>query len=84
MKRTVKSLGMFFVRLFGSKIVDAYSGEPLGRALLFSWRGVVHLIGFEGERPVRPVFLPERKVTYWKQRIGFVGADEPDFPRHRE
>lgn len=81
---TVRSLlrtaGLALARLLGSTVVDRRTGEPLGRALLFPWRGRIIVIGLgEQIRPVKAVFLPQERLTYWKQEIGFMTLPEPDF-----
>jgi hypothetical protein len=62
----------------GTKIVDVESGRTLGKAFAISWRGKIHLIGLE--TAVRPTFLPQTRLTYWKQEIGFTTHPPPDFP----
>src|SRR5262249_2769217 len=67
------------VRVFGSKIHDARTGEILGRALLVPWRGRILFIGNTGA--VEPVFLTQERLTYWKQELGFARKSAVDFPR---
>jgi len=81
MRRILRSIGVSFARLFGTKIVDVESGRTLGKAFAISWRGKVHLIGLE--TAVRPTFLPQERLTYWKQEIGFTTHQPPDFPNER-
>ena len=78
MKMFVRAIGLTLARLLGSQIVDYRSGRPLGRALLVAWRGRIHVIGLE--HSVRLVFLPQERLTYWKQEIGFTVHPPPDFP----
>jgi hypothetical protein len=78
MKMLIRNLGLTIARALGSRIVDFHSGRPLGRALLFVWRGKIHVIGLE--TAVRPVFLPQKRLTYWKQELGFTVHPPPDFP----
>jgi hypothetical protein len=66
-------------RFFGTEIADANTGERVGKALMIAWRGRIHVIGLE--RPVKPQFLPQQRLTYWKQEIGFSVYPPPDFPR---
>lgn len=80
MKRCVRHMGMFLVRLLGSDIRDETDGELLGRAFIFSWFGRVHLIGYEGV-PLRLVCVPQEKIRYWRITLGFTKAEVPDFPR---
>ena len=65
-------------RALGTEIVDARTGERLGRAFLFCWAGRVWIVGLQ--RPVCPVFLPQQRLTYWRQELGFATHPEPDFP----
>lgn len=82
MKMLVRSLGLLLARTLGSEIVDYQTGKRLGRALLIAWRGKVHVIGLEAA--VRPVFLPQKRLTYWKQEIGFTTHPKPDFPNEAQ
>lgn len=68
----------FVARLIGSRIRDAHTREVLGTAFLVSWRGKLHLIGYTGP-PIYPVFLPQGKVNYWRQSMGFTAHPDPDF-----
>jgi hypothetical protein len=58
--------------------VDIASGEAIGRALIVVWRGKIHIIGLDV--PVVPVFVPQTRITYWKQELGFTIHAAPDFP----
>ena len=60
------------------KIRDAQSGRILGRVLMIPWGGKIHVIGLP--EAVRPFFLPQKRLTYWKQEIGFTVRPAPDFP----
>src|SRR3712207_4427032 len=62
----------------GTRLSASATGQPLGRAIVIAWRGKIHVIGME--RTVRPMFLPQKRVTYWKQEIGFSKHPPPDFP----
>ena len=75
---TLRALVVHAARLLGSSVVDERTGRVLGRAMILSFRGKVHLIGLEA--PVRPVFLPQSRLTYWKQEMGFMTHPSPDFP----
>ncbi len=74
----LRNLFLRLARWLGSEIIDARTGRPLGRALLIAWRGRAWVIGLE--REVRPVFLPQTRLTYWRQELGFATHPEPDFP----
>lgn len=79
MKMWIRSLGLAIVHRIGMKIRDAESGRLLGRVLLIPWSGKIHIIGLE--QNVRPVFLPQTRLTYWKQELGFAVHPPPDFSR---
>jgi hypothetical protein len=51
----------------------------LGRVIIFPWKGKIHVIGLDAN--VRPVFLTQSRLTYWKQEMGFALHAAPDFPR---
>jgi hypothetical protein len=78
MKSCFRHLGMFFVRLLGSKIHDAHDGEYLGKALICTWKGRVYLMGYEGV-PLRMVCLPQDRLRYWRIDLGFTKAGLPDY-----
>lgn len=82
MRMWIRSVGLAITRTFGAKIVDYETGRALGRAFLFPWRGKIHVIGLE--TAVRPVFLPQKRLTYWKQEIGFTVHPPPDFPNEHK
>ena len=82
LKMLVRALGLRLARLCGTTFVDCKSGRELGRAFVFSWRGNIHVIGLE--TPVRVVWLPQKRLTYWKQEIGFTQHPSPDFPNVRD
>ncbi|MDQ6624483.1 MAG: hypothetical protein M3Y86_13495 [Verrucomicrobiota bacterium] len=69
-------------RSFGTNLIDCETGRPLGKAFVIGWRGRVHVIGLE--TAVRAVFLPQARITYWKQELGFTQHPPPDFPNVRE
>jgi N-acetylglucosaminyldiphosphoundecaprenol N-acetyl-beta-D-mannosaminyltransferase len=69
------------VDLLSREIFDLEDGRPLGRALLFGQGGGVRVIGHEGLPPLIPRFIPQERLTYWKQSIGFTTPPRPDFPR---
>ena len=78
LKLRLRNCGVALARRIGTRIVDAKTGEVLGKALILPWRGKIHVIGLEV--PVRLVWLPQKRLTYWKQQIGFVTHPPPDFP----
>ena len=75
---TLRALVVHTARLLGSPVRDQRTGRVLGRAMILSFRGKVHLIGLDAV--VRPVFLPQPRLTYWKQELGFTTHPDPDFP----
>jgi hypothetical protein len=83
MKPLKQSIRDFILRLtdvLASEITDCVSGERLGRGLVVGLGGKVAVIGYSG-RPLTPCFLPQARLTYWKQEIGFTSQPAPDFPR---
>jgi hypothetical protein len=66
--------------VFSSDIRDSETGESLGRGFLLPLGNRVALIGYRG-RPLVPRFLPQQRLTYWNQKIGFSAHVLPDFPR---
>ena len=79
MRRLIRSLTLMVARIVGTRIVDCTTGRYLGKALVIPWRGKIHIIGLK--QTVRPVFLPQKRLTYWKQELGFTIHIPPDFPR---
>lgn len=77
-KKSLRSIVLFLVDIFGSKIRDYASGELLGKAFVFAWRGQIHIIGLKTAVVLR--FQPQQRLTYWKQEIGFTVRPRPDFP----
>lgn len=78
-KPLIRAALIAVLRILGTTIVDAKTGARLGKAFLFPWRGTIKVIGLEA--PVVPVFLPQARLTYWKQDLGFTIHPVPDFPR---
>ena len=74
----IRRIVLALARTAGSKITDAETGKVLGRAFLFPWRGKIAVIGLDAE--VKPVFLTQKRLTYWKQDLGFTIQHPPDFP----
>lgn len=79
LKRLVRDVGLRILRTCGTTIIDAETGANLGRAFLFPWKGTIKVIGLD--TPVRPIFLPQTRLTYWRQELGFTVHPPPDFPR---
>lgn len=80
-KLLIRRLGLGIVALFSSEIRDVLTGESLGRALVIPWGGRPRVIGHPGLPPLIPRFLPQKRLTYWKQAIGFTTHERPDYPR---
>ena len=78
LSRIIRPVVLTLARSVGSKIVDAETGRVIGRAFLFPWRGKIAVIGLDAE--VKPVFLPQQRLTFWKQELGFTLHTPPDFP----
>jgi hypothetical protein len=78
-RKSIRALVLRIAHTFGTRITDFRSGKSLGRALIISWRGKIHVIGLMGA--VRPMFQPQKRLTYWKQEIVFTEHSPPDFPR---
>jgi len=81
MRPLFRAIGLFIVRVFGTRLVDFQTGRDLGKALIIGWRGKIHVIGLK--QAVRAVFLPQQRLTYWKQEIGFTTQPPPDFLNER-
>ena len=79
-RKLIRSISMKLVHRFGTSLRDAETGEVLGRVLILPWDGRIHVIGLE-DVTVRPTFLPQQRLTYWKQDLGFTRLPPPDFPR---
>jgi hypothetical protein len=83
MRRQLRQIGNYVIGRLGSPIRDEETGELLGRALIVVWRGRIHLIGYSGAGPLRPVFCTQGRICYWRIAVGFTRSGPPDFPRHR-
>jgi hypothetical protein len=82
-RKFIRAIGMKLVHSLGTRLRDAETGEVLGRVLIVPWDGRIHVIGLE-EVTVRPTFLTQQRLTYWKQELGFARLPPPDFPRQIE
>jgi hypothetical protein len=80
-KKLIRAIGLTVARGIGTSLLDYESGRSIGKALLIPWRGKIHVIGLETR--VVPVFLPQKRLTYWKQEIGFTTHPPVDFPNVR-
>ena len=82
----LKPVQKLAVLLFGHTLRDCSSGEPLGKFLIVVWRGKLHFIGTDNahDKPFFPMFLSQKRTTYWVQTLGFRLHPTPDFPNERD
>jgi hypothetical protein len=80
-RNQIQRVGLRLFRLLGMTLLDYRTGKVIGRAFLLPWRGKIHVIGLE--TAVRAVFLPQKRLTYWKQEIGFTTQPPPDYSNER-
>ena len=83
LKLLIREWGLRAVDLVSSDIRDCMTGEKLGRGLVLGWGGHVYVIGYPSIPPLVARFLPQRRLTYWRQVIGFTVPEAPDFRRLR-
>ena len=81
-RKFIRAVGLKIAQTIGMRIKNFASGRSLGRALIIPWRGKIHVIGLEAA--VRPMFQPQKRLTYWKQEIVFTEHPLPDFPNIRK
>jgi hypothetical protein len=81
MRKLLRSLILRIAHVGGARIVDYRTGRNLGKALIIPWRGKIHFIGLK--EAVRASFLPQTRLTYWKQELGFTVHEPPDFANER-
>lgn len=82
MRKLIRAIGLKIAETIGTPIRDFRTGEKFGRALIIPWRGKIHMIGLK--RAVRPMFQPQKRLTYWKHEIVFTEHSSPDFPKETE
>lgn len=82
MRKFIRGVGLKIAQAIGTPIKDFQSGRKIGRALIIPWRGKIHVVGLKAA--VRPMFQPQRRLTYWKQEIVFTEYSAPDYPRETE
>ena len=80
-KLLFRKYGLKMVDLFASEITDCISGKKLGRGLVIGWRGAPRVIGHPGLPPLIPRFLRQKRLTYWKQKIGFTTHPAPNYAK---
>ncbi len=78
-KGLIRSLVLKIAHTIGTPIKDFRTGRSFGRAFIIPWRGKIHVIGLKVA--VRPMFQPQKRLTYWKQEIVFTEHPAPDFAR---
>jgi len=76
--RKFRDFGLAVARQFASDLVDFRTGKKIGRALLLPWRGRIHVIGLD--EAVQVAFIPQKRLTFWRQEIGFTVHPPSDFP----
>jgi hypothetical protein len=81
MRKLIRTAGLAFAHIFGTRVTDFQNGQSLGKALIFPWRGKVHVIGLE--KDVRAIFQSQKRLTYWKQEIVFTTHPTVDFPKEK-
>ena len=81
MRKLIRSAILMIAHTFGARIISFESGRNLGKALIIPWHGKIHIIGLQAA--VRPMFQPQKRLTYWKQEIVFTEHSSPDFPNIR-
>ena len=80
MKQRIRSIVLMLIRWISPEIRDCDSGRVLGRGFFFAWGARIWLVGYSG-RPLVPKFLPQKRLTIWRQDIGFTAPPAPDFER---
>ena len=65
----------------GRRLKD-YQGRTLDRAFVFPWRGRILLLGLSPQSHLRPVGVPQKRLTYWAQALCWEQAEAPDFLRN--
>ena len=67
------------------RVRDAATGEDLGKYLFIPWFGRLLVFGLvmDNDKPFYPIFLPQKRLTYSLQELGFRKHSQPDFPNER-
>jgi hypothetical protein len=81
-----KPLLALLIRLLGMRVRDVRTGKDLGKYLFVPWRGriLVFGLGIANDEPFYPVFVPQKRLTYALQELGFQQHPKPDFPNERD
>ena len=82
-RRLLNRLVTSLAQVFGKKIIDARTGECVGRAFVRFRRGRLALVGLRSSRALYPIFKTEQRVTYWRQELEFRSHPEPDYAHER-
>jgi len=80
-----KPLLSLLIRVLGMRVRDVTTGKDLGKYLFVPWRGriLVFGLGSANDEPFYPVFVPQARLTYALQELGFQQHPIPDFPNER-
>ncbi len=81
LRRFIRGAGLAVAHAIGTRLIDCKTGCSLGKVFVIPWRGKIHVIGLT--KAVRPVFLAQKRITYWKQELGFTVHEPPDFEKLR-
>jgi len=81
-RKLIRSVDLKITQTIGMPIKDFPSGRSLGRSFSHPWRGKIHVIGLKAA--ARPMFQPQKRLTYWKQEIVFSVHPSPNFPREAD
>jgi len=80
MKNLIRKAFLNVIALVAREIRDCDTGRTIGRGLLVAFGRRIFLIGYSG-RPLLPKFLSQKRLTIWRQEIGFTTYPTPDFNR---
>ena len=81
-----KPVLLLVIGLVGMRVRDAGTGKDLGKYLFIPWRGRILVFGpgTANDEPFYPLFLPQERVGYTLQELGFQQHPKPDFPNERD
>jgi hypothetical protein len=83
MKKFLRNLALAVIHRFGSQLVDQRTGRPIGRVLVLTWAGRIHIIGLPnlGDVPEQQVrWKSEPHTVFYRQSLEFASHPQPDFP----
>jgi len=80
----LSEIGWWVTSKLAFKIHDAFTGEFLGRGWVITFGRGVYVIGYRGDKPLVPVFLPQKRLRYWRLELGFTTKEQPDFKNVRK